>query len=74
VLILILDPVLAADDTVARLRAATGHDTTVQPLQLDPSDPDSIKAGVAKLRETRDGKVSLMTHAAHLNMASHAAA
>jgi hypothetical protein len=51
--------VLAADDTVARLREATGHDITVQPLQLDPSDPDSIKAGVAKLRESRDGKVRL---------------
>jgi hypothetical protein len=50
---------IAADEAVARLRQATGHDVTVQPLQLDPSDPASIEAGVAHLRELRNGKVRL---------------
>jgi hypothetical protein len=45
---------------VAKLRKETGHDITVQPLVLDPSDPDSISAGVAKLQESRNGKVHRM--------------
>lgn len=44
-----------------RLRRETGHDITVQPLQLDPSDPASIKAGVAELRKMRDQKASRLS-------------
>jgi hypothetical protein len=47
---------------VARLRETTGHDITVQPLGLDPSDPTSIEAGVAHLRESRNGKVKLLDY------------
>lgn len=48
----------AADDTFARLRKVTGHHITVQPLELDPSDPASIEAGVAKLQQSRNQKAS----------------
>lgn len=44
---------------MARLREDTGHDVIVQPLELNPSSADSIAAGVARLRETRDQKVLL---------------
>lgn len=56
-LIWVLNCVLAAEDAVARLREVTGHDVTVQPMELDPSSASSIEASVAHLRETRDQKV-----------------
>lgn len=58
-----------AEDTVERLRRETGHDITVQPLQLDPSDPASIKAGVAELQKLRDQKVGVLVNNA--GMMSH---
>mmetsp|Transcript_5060 Transcript_5060/g.14545 ORF Transcript_5060/g.14545 Transcript_5060/m.14545 type:complete len:305 (-) Transcript_5060:512-1426(-) len=51
-----------AEEAVEKLRQETHRDATVQPLELDVSDPASIAAAVAEIRDTRNHKIGVLVN------------